>query len=135
MTDLKTKTLREVAEGATPGPWAVEGDALVTLDPVENEYERRLIADLRYFTIPKADTNARFIQAFDPPTCLALLDRIEELEARLDKLAVAARTHLATHPVFRQRVGDEGSRARLLQADQIATENALFAALKDTPNG
>lgn len=76
-----------------------------------------------------------FDDAFRPSAVLALLDRIEELEARLDKLAVAARTHLATHPVFRQRVGDEGSRARLLQADQIATENALFAALKDTPNG
>ena len=76
-----------------------------------------------------------FCAVFNLPACLALLDRIEELEARLDKLAVAARTHLATHPVFRQRVGDEGSRARLLQADQIATENALFAALKDTPNG
>ena len=54
-------------------------------------------------------------------------------------LVNAARRHMATHPVFRtRRIGGEGSRARLEQEDQIASEDALRgaiqAALLPSPN-
>lgn len=45
-------------------------------------------------------------------------------------LLEAAKEHIATHPVFKLRpVGQEGSRARLEQLDQIASEDALVSAI------
>jgi hypothetical protein len=53
----------EPSAAFTPGPWAVEGDFLVTLDPIENEYERRAISDLRYWHMPRNEANARLAAA------------------------------------------------------------------------
>jgi hypothetical protein len=55
--------LAELSAKATQGPWRADDEALVTVDPVEVAYERSFIADVRYFTIPKADANAAFIVA------------------------------------------------------------------------
>jgi hypothetical protein len=55
--------LAELSAKATQGPWRADDEALVTVDPVEVAYARSFIADVRYFTIPKADANAAFIAA------------------------------------------------------------------------
>lgn len=77
-----------LADGVTPGPWAVEPEAIVTHDPVEVGYERRMIADLRYFTIPHVDANAALIVALrnNLPAILASLRRVEKLEAALQMI-------------------------------------------------
>lgn len=84
--------LEGLADGATPGPWVVEPEALVTHDPVEVAYERRMIADLRYFTIPHADGNAALIAAVRNrlPAILSALRRVEKLEAALEPFVSAA---------------------------------------------
>lgn len=48
----------------------------------------------------------------------------------LDEIVKAAKTLIATRPVFRSKpVGFEGSAARLQQQDEIAAEDALLAAI------
>lgn len=64
MTDLDLAALRRTAEAATPGPWVVATNK-----------GARLIAD----------ASADYIDAFSPPTVIALLDRIATL------------THLLNH--------------------------------------
>ncbi len=85
-THPNTDKLRAVAEGATPGPWAVDGDFLVTLDPIERDYERCALADLRYFHLPRNDANAAFIAAANPAVVLALLSRLDRYEKALGEL-------------------------------------------------
>jgi hypothetical protein len=77
--------IERLADGVTPGPWAVEPEAIVTRDPVEIGYERRMIADLRYFTIPHVDDNAALIVALrnNLPAILSALRRVGKLEAAL----------------------------------------------------
>jgi hypothetical protein len=106
--------LRKVAEAATPGPWrAVEGD-LEGKPP--SEYLRTLLANREqdgtstgrlFLTLapndidperggevvpattgdgPRAQANAAHIATFDPPTVLALLDRLEAAEAKVARV-------------------------------------------------
>lgn len=87
--------IRSRREKATPGEWSVEDDFLVTFDPVENEYERRTIADTRYFRLPYADANAAFI-ASAPSDIDWLIARVEALRKlagrhRYDEDKVCAR--------------------------------------------
>jgi hypothetical protein len=96
MSDLDLSKLREVAEGATAGPWRPVHDddpmgqpvcfyhGLVAL--VERSGQRSLsvvVDDGR--TVDKAqwDANATHIATFDPPTCKALIDRVRRAEAML----------------------------------------------------
>ena len=77
--------LREVAEAATPGPWMVgetwwlEGvEHEVVLSPGDCEVA---------FTHPK---DVDHIATFDPPTVLALLDRLEAAEAKVARVEALA---------------------------------------------
>ena len=80
MTDnLDLTQLREVAEEATPGPWEAkpylygvqDGRIRVTSPSDDNEY------NLVETVLPE---NAAHIATFDPPTVLALIDRVEKAE-------------------------------------------------------
>src|SRR5690606_38182934 len=86
MTDLtpeRLAELRRIAEAATPGPWAVNPfkalvDEMATLTPV-----CAMLWPTELRTEEQTLSNALHIAAFDPTTVLALLDRIEALEAVL----------------------------------------------------
>src|SRR5690606_7317734 len=67
LTPDRLLELRLIAEAATPGPWAFPHQK----DPYG------------CYLLPLTENNASYIAAFDPTTVLALLDRIEELEAVL----------------------------------------------------
>lgn len=75
--------LRKVAEapGVRPGPWHVYDRGIGYEVHDENDYE--LTGGMRE-TFDKAD--AEFIAAFDPPTVLALLSRLERAEQDRVKL-------------------------------------------------
>lgn len=81
-----TDDLRRLAEAATPGPWRVEGwdDGMVVQNPNGD-----IIVDYSISTgDDKADVaDAAYIVACSPDRILALLDRLDALEA----VAVAAR--------------------------------------------
>ena len=75
MTDLNLAHLRSIAGAATPGPWHET--------PYDNAIESvdwDCIADDVYYS-----QDRWYIATFDPPTVLALIDRIEELEAERDR--------------------------------------------------
>lgn len=79
---LPLAKLKELAEKATPGPWK----AIPTYD--ENKFlnvsvvSPRGDADLGTWMVCAArEANAAFIAAVNPQTVLALVERIEELEA------------------------------------------------------
>ncbi len=59
----RVEELERLLADATPQPWAVEGDFMVTRDPVEIEFERCAIADLRYFHLPHDKANSALIAA------------------------------------------------------------------------
>lgn len=77
--------LRVLLEDATPRPWAISDDALVTQNPDELDMERELIADLRYFTIPRWKANAALICALvnNAEQLIGAAERVGELEAAL----------------------------------------------------
>lgn len=81
MTD--TDRIRRLAEAATPGPWRVilPGDLAWS-----RRHRYRCVAfgpdrDEPYTTSPLVPADARHIAALDPQTVIALLDRIDALEA------------------------------------------------------
>lgn len=78
MTDIKQ--LREIAEKATRGAWVfnVESWSYIT---VEQENSEVIIGNIL------GTSNARHIVTFDPPTVLALLDRVEKAEHRLSQVS------------------------------------------------
>ena len=126
-----TAALRKVAEAATPGPWWTHhstpsevwcGDEALTLhldqeggtDDEWEAWERvgtRSIGDF-------GEADAAHVAAFDPPTALALLDRLEAAERQ-----VAAVEELA----------DEWDAAGIVSVYESAAELAqiLRAALGD----
>lgn len=90
---LNLVELRRIAEAATPGPWEA-GDVWVYTDPIYAD-DRRL-SDVLGMTFADEDRaeaeharglrNADHIAASNPTIVLALLDRIEALEAERDRL-------------------------------------------------
>jgi hypothetical protein len=83
--------LREVARAATPGPWLWcpwdlhPTQRRVTV-AVFNEAED-LVADVRPEGERERDmADAEYIATFDPPTVLALLDRLEAAEGAVERV-------------------------------------------------
>ena len=91
MTDLNLTKLRKIAEAATPGPWNLH-----TLRTDETHDIRGSIDDEADIVIYAEceDADAAHVATFDPPTVLALIDRLEAAEAKVERV----RTALANHP-------------------------------------
>ena len=118
MTDLKT--LREVAEAATPGPWRVRTNRHKTTSGEEWGWVSNMTTQnisLPGMSInweaPAGHANATHIAVFNPVLVLSLLDRVEALEGALQQIATGE--------------GIYGMQA--LEYKRIA-----LAALKDRPN-
>jgi|DEB19_MinimDraft_2_1074335.scaffolds.fasta_scaffold10939_2 hypothetical protein len=92
------KTLRELAEAATPGPWEYEsfGQRVIaeSVGGCRLERSKFMLADIRGWGhlqyLPNGaeiqDANGAYIAAASPDAILKLLDRIAELEAKLAAL-------------------------------------------------
>jgi len=76
--------LRQAAERATPGPWAVYDRGIGYEVHDANGYE--LNGGMRE-TFTEAD--ATHIATFDPPTVLALIDRVEAAEQAVERAKAA----------------------------------------------
>jgi hypothetical protein len=98
------KELRRLAQEATPGEWRAETDGgMNPLMPwrIERPLEPRHETTARrpYHALYSSDADARFAVAAQPSAVLALLDRIEALEKKLE----AIRNHnAATRALFRE---------------------------------
>ena len=90
MNDL-TK-LREIANAATPGPW--ERGMTTFGDPREGATHACVRVEGAHWTdhlvvsdgCDEADRDMAHIAAFDPPTVLALIDRLEAAEAKVERV-------------------------------------------------
>lgn len=84
---IDTKHLRELAEAATPGPWKAspytrgnpsDGPTMHSIRSTEDSGDERCkyqIAETEYDEMGWRD--ATYIAAIDPPTLIALIDRLE----------------------------------------------------------
>lgn len=124
LAHIDLDVLRKTAEAATPGPWRIyRGDANEGRGAaVETEWAHDEAGE---DTEPVTDWcvtgDAAHIAAFDPPTAIALLDRIKELEAMfLDKFA--------RHEGAKMRaVTAEATIARVQEANQELSAEAEWA--------
>ena len=78
LTAERLQELRRIAEAATPGPWAFPHQK----DPYG------------CYLLPLSENNASYIAAFDPATALALLDEIDHLRKQRDTL-ISATSNIA----------------------------------------
>ena len=103
--------LREVAEAATPGPWYWEppsgedwpqsDESLLTRHRGEgDDYDPDVLSAWGYDAsgTHASDEDRTHISTFDPPTVLALLDRLEAAEAKVAR-AQALAEEWAADPV------------------------------------
>lgn len=89
-TPLDLGRLREVAEGATPGSWEMtrEGQSHPrdSVADVADERGVPVFADCCGYTGSALTQDAEHIATFDPPTVLALIERLERAEMTLDQV-------------------------------------------------
>ena len=98
MTELDLTKLREIAEAATPGPWEVgvttfgdpnDGPTHSCVREAGSEWFDHVAASEG---CDEADLNMAHIAAFDPPTVLELIDKIERLRTKNIQLGLQATT-------------------------------------------
>ncbi|MDU5197717.1 MAG: ead/Ea22-like family protein, partial [Enterobacter sichuanensis] len=85
MSSIDKRALREAAEKATKGQWAVEfDDEIYSTDGVNHEQIAMVFSE-------NEACDAAFIAAANPATALALLDELEAAEKRIAELEALAR--------------------------------------------
>lgn len=120
MSNIDKRGLREAAEKATKGRWAVEfDDEIYSTDGVNHEQIAMVFSE-------NEARDAAFIAAANPATVLALLDELEskdrrnaELEAKLqatDKLHDSAFRHGLQHDFSYGQTDDQAGFEKAIQA-------------------
>jgi len=100
--ELEPKALRKVAEAATPGPWVLDGFAEGGCsEGCCEEYTRLSVYSVTnqgevVASEVRAQRNADYFDAFDPPTVLALLTQLEQAKQDLH-WEILARQELKNH--------------------------------------
>ncbi|HFG9821826.1 TPA: ead/Ea22-like family protein [Salmonella enterica subsp. enterica serovar Frintrop] len=93
MSNIDKRTLREVAEKATPGPWKVFSDIDTKTFSIHTPRDKRCENVIKWggFDCQKnAKANAEFIAAFNPKVALALLDENIQLQRGKDAIEAVA---------------------------------------------
>jgi len=89
--ELNPQALRKVAEAATSGPWVLDGFAEGGCsEGCCEEYTRLSVYSVTnqgevVASEVRAQRNADYFDAFDPPTVLALLTQLEQVELERDE--------------------------------------------------
>lgn len=104
MSELDLNHLRKVAEEATEGPWTWNATPVDTVsgEGGDNCIDAGTIGVTGYVY---ADEDAEHIAAFDPPTAIALLNRLQAAEAKLARvIGVHTPTNALMNPGRNERV-------------------------------
>ncbi|HFV7052823.1 TPA: ead/Ea22-like family protein [Escherichia coli] len=128
MSEINYQALREAAEKATKGKWAVEfDDEIYSTDGINHEQIAMVFSE-------NESRDAEFIAAANPATVLALLDEINALEetrindvcriAELTKQLELAKSKLNEQREYYEGVISDGSK-RIAELEKIATDYAL----------
>lgn len=128
MTTLDTKHLRELAEAATPGPWAAgeTTDWDGTPQASVNSSATPITWDDHSGEVFKPG-DASYIAAIDPPTLITLLDELERLrgETEWEYVAAARKGYVSGEP----RIHVRGA----IQAYEEELDQAVFEQEDETP--
>lgn len=87
--NIDKRTLREVAEKATPGPRKVFSDIDTKTFSIHTPRDKRCENVIKWGGFdcqPNAEANAEFIAAFNPKVALALLDELEHYKSREERV-------------------------------------------------
>ncbi|MUN54758.1 hypothetical protein GMA10_05965 [Kocuria koreensis] len=85
MTDMDLEAIKARARAATPGPWRVGANFIDNFTPDKDEYD--VVVDVWTMDpsgdaeFEMSDEDKAFIEGMDPTTTLALVERIERLQA------------------------------------------------------
>ncbi|EPD6203106.1 ead/Ea22-like family protein [Enterobacter hormaechei] len=123
MSNIDKRALREAAEKATKGHWAVEfDDEVYSSDGVNHEQIAMVFSENEV-------RDAAFIAAANPATVLALLDELEAKDRRIEEeIARANREH---HRGFMMACGHLKEHSNVHYADAAEME---IAALRNRIN-
>ncbi|EAO1751561.1 TPA_asm: ead/Ea22-like family protein [Salmonella enterica subsp. diarizonae] len=91
--NIDKRTLREVAEKATPGPWTLFSDIDTKTFSIHTPRDKRCENVIKWGGFdcqPNAEANAEFIAAFNPKVALALLDENIQLQREKDAIEAVA---------------------------------------------
>ncbi|EDZ9866704.1 ead/Ea22-like family protein [Salmonella enterica subsp. enterica serovar Newport] len=89
MSNIDKRTLREVAERATKGPWTLFSDIDTKTFSIHTPRDKRCENVIKWGGFdcqPNAEANAEFIAAFNPKVALALLDELEHYKSREERV-------------------------------------------------
>lgn len=89
--ELDPKELRKVAEAATPGPWEAKQTPIHTPSGEGGDYYVACpsgidVASMVGSSYEQEEPDALHIATFDPPTVLALIERVQAAEAKLERV-------------------------------------------------
>lgn len=94
MSEINYQALREAAEKATKGWWAVEfDDEIYSTDGVNHEQIAMVFSE-------NEARDAAFIAAANPTTVLAMLDELEAAEKRIAELEISLNRHYDLPDVY-----------------------------------
>lgn len=105
MSNIDKRGLREVAEKATKGRWAVEfDDEIYSTDGVNHEQIAMVFSE-------NEARDAAFIAAANPATVLALLDELEKMQAQSSKWCEAFHKAVSVGARYEERIAELEARA------------------------
>ncbi|BDS20727.1 hypothetical protein KAM546c_19880 [Enterobacter roggenkampii] len=100
MSNIDKRALREAAEKATKGQWAVEfDDEIYSTDGVNNEQIAMVFSE-------NEARDAAFIAAANPATVLALLDELEKMQAQSSKWCEAFHKAVSVGARYEERIAE-----------------------------
>ena len=113
MSNIDKQALREAAEKATKGQWAVEfDDEIYSTDGVNNEQIAMVFSE-------NEARDAAFIAAANPATVLALLDELETADALNKHLELAIRKAEGCSEKLRKKAEAAEERVAELEAREV----------------
>ncbi|EQA1680038.1 ead/Ea22-like family protein [Enterobacter roggenkampii] len=117
MSNIDKQALREAAEKATKGQWAVEfDDEIYSTDGVNNEQIAMVFSE-------NEARDAAFIAAANPATVLALLDELEKMQAQSSKWCEAFHKAVSVGARYEERI------AELERKEQHSERQSVIDAL------
>lgn len=117
MSEINYQDLREAAEKATKGRWAVEfDDEIYSTDGVNHEQIAMVFSE-------NEARDAAFIAAANPATVLALLDELEKMQAQSSKWCEAFHKAVSVGARYEERI------AELERKEQHSDRQSVIDAL------
>ncbi|WP_432457324.1 ead/Ea22-like family protein [Enterobacter hormaechei] len=127
MSNIDKRALREAAEKATKGQWAVEfDDEVYSTDGVNNEQIAMVFSENEV-------RDAAFIAAANPATVLALLDELEAADALNKHLELAIRRAEGCSEALRRKL--EAAEERIAELSELPMKSDVEKKPQNTLSG